>query len=199
MNRFCNKKRQRINSTAGKKTQKRHAADSQRLLLTLPPKVIAKRTSRSPDLTSSGTPAFPGLLPVASLASVRITVAGAVTDSHRIPFSNNRSNDQAVTVTLSNNIQFPSYILSRALWLVNIKSALSPNSLGFNAKHTVIQTNIWRPVGLISKQVLGIGVHAREDPPRYTAGRPPSQSLRRIHRTHLFGLRDFTIYFCRMK
>ena len=60
VNRFCNKKRQRINSTAGKKTQKRHAADSQRLLLTLPPKVIAKRTSRSPDLTSSGTPAFPG-------------------------------------------------------------------------------------------------------------------------------------------
>ena len=51
-------------------------------------------------------------------------------------------------------------------------------------------------MGLISKQVLGIGVHAREDPPRYTAGRPPSQSLRRIHRTHLFGLRDFTIYFC---
>lgn len=91
--------------------------------------MIAKRTSRSPDLTSSGTPAFPGLLPVASLAPVRITVAGAVTDSHRIPFSNNRSNDQAVTVTLSNNIQFPNYILSRTLGLVNIKSALSPNSL----------------------------------------------------------------------
>ncbi len=63
--------------------------------LTFPPKVIAKRNSRSPDLTSTGMPAFPGIIPVAQEASVRITVAGAVAELHRIPFSNIRSNDQS--------------------------------------------------------------------------------------------------------